>query len=240
MKIDFVLSLATLVVCLSGCGRTYLANRIPPCEGLSEKMRASCVEKTRCYVAYELKTPAPKGLLGSSRCLYAKKKRDNVALEQKNAILDLMLESGLFSSVLEGEKSANEHHSMAIKVSTWIEKPNGGSSRYDFSFMFDVFDAEGIRHQYRMTESVINDSMAGNCASRLEELFGVLHRNVVNTLFKKMGEDGLFNDIQSASRQATTDKEDVISEERRKNLDSLLKSGVITEEEYRKELEKAK
>ena len=236
MKSVRTLSLVALAtLCLAGC-KTYLANKLPPCNGLTEKMRAACTVKHRCFMTCALKSVEPRGGIFPT-FLYARMEKDDLESRQRNMLLDLMQESCLFDDVLEGEKEAADVSALSMKVSTWIDKPTGYADQYDFSFLFDVRNAQGVRHQYRMGETVFN-TFGGNTAPGLMEMFGALHRKVVNNLLVKMYEDGFFAGETLSSGISANVRTTVISEERKKNLGSLLKAGVITEEEYKKELGK--
>lgn len=238
MKRIFVLSLGALAtVCLAGCGKTYLANKLPPCNGLTEKMRLSCTVKPRCFMTCALKSVEPRGGIFPT-FLYARMAKNDLESWQRNMLLDLMQESCLFDDVLEGEKDAADGSALSMRMSTWIDKPTGYADQYDFSFLFDVRNAQGVRHQYRMGETVLNNTFDGNCAPGLNEMFGALHRKVVNNLLVKMYEDGFFAGETLSPGISANIRTTVISEERKKNLGSLLKAGVITEEDYKKELGK--
>ena len=177
-------------------------------------------------------------MISHLKILFLKMKIMNSDIFFLNMLLDLMQESCLFDDVLEGEKDAADGSALSMRVSTWIDKPTGYADQYDFSFLFDVRNAQGVRHQYRMGETVLNNTFDGNCAPGLTKMFGALHRKVVNNLLVKMYEDGFFAGETVSPGISAKVRTTVISEERKKNLDSLLKSGVITEEEYKKELGK--
>ena len=235
MKKILALSLVALAtLCLAGC-KTYLANKLPPCNGLTEKMRAACTVKPRCFMTCALKSVEPRGGI-FPKFLYARMKKEDLESSQRNMLLDLMQESCLFDDVLEGEKEAADGSALSMRVSTWIDKPTGHADQYDFSFLFDVRNAQGVRHQYRLGETVLNTG--GNAASGLTEMFGALHRKVVNNLLVKMYEDGFFAGETLSPGISADVRSTVISEERKKNLDSLLKAGVIDEAEYKKEIGK--
>ena len=234
--ITLAMSFSGCRIAKTSCG-SRLENRMPPCNGLTEEMRVACLTKPRCFVSYELKSPAPKGgFLGKHRFMYAKKTKDEMSVEQNRKLIELLQDSRVFADVLEGARDESGMPSIVMNVSTWIDKPNRNSTCFDFSFLFDILDGRGVRHQYRMREMVLND--AGYGAPKLPELFEELHRKVVNRLLVKMYEDGLFANDKFESRNPTSGNANVLFEERKKNLDSLLKAGVITEEEYKKELEK--
>ena len=234
MKSRLSLLCIVLAAFLSGC-KTYLEGRLPPSEGLTDKMRETCATKPRCYVTHKLKSvESDRGIFPTF--LYARMGKDTLESKQKNILIDLMQESCAFADVIEGEKRVDDGPAMSMKISTWIDRPTGYANRYDFSFLFDVIDEGGVRHQYRIGESVLNDSFSGNAEPKLVDLFAVLHRKVVNNLLVKMYEDGFFSTASPQKPDAV--RAAVLTDERKKNLESLLKSGVITEEEYKKELGK--
>lgn len=235
MKVRFAMLGLAVSACLAGC-KTCLENRMPSCDGLTDEMRTACVKKPRCYITYELKSIEPQGVI-FPKFLYARMKKDTLEREQKNILIDLMQRSCLFADIIEGDR-VMEENAMSVNVSTWIDKPTGHADRYDFTFLFDVIDEGGVRHQYRMGESVLNNTFGGNTAPGLIKMFEELHRKTVNTLLVSMYNDGLFGGEKTPAQGKTNVRETILADERKKNLDSLLKAGVITEEEYKKEIGK--
>lgn len=124
---------------------------------------------------------------------------------------------------------------------------------YFFDFQFEVVGVDGVLRQYQFKESLrerfgllvlLTSPFFENCSH--EEALTAMNRKVVNNLLVKMQKDGLFSAearkkalaAKAAVKKPTEPSASALEVERRKNLDSLLKAGVITEDEYRKEIGK--
>lgn len=255
--------LAALALLLSGC-IVYQMDKTPPCDGLSDAARAECKFKPKCLLKCEMKVQERTHFGRQIPITYGETKKEALVPAYKSAIVREVQESRLFSSCIDTfdcEKTADDVYMTAIcdftKTEDVLQKLSGVFTlsfypavlwNYYFSYTITVKSAYGQMRQYHFDE-VIRDrggmslllALPFETDANYEEVFAAMNRKVMNNLFVKMQQDGFFS--AEGRDKAAAAKADVVEAAkktvaaRRKELEDLKKAGVITEDEYRKEIE---
>ena len=244
----------TAFALLSGCV-VYQMDKTPPCDGLSDAVRAECKFKPKCHLRCEMNV--------HSRVVFGGNMRKDTAIAmQKDVMVEAVQESGLFASCLEGEAISPSEGGLTVVAKCEYDEDLSGAfltgltlmtgpfaCEYFFNFVFTVRDGRQEVRQYRFMETVVERvgwpllfiAPFTGCSSSHEETFFAMHRKVMNNLFLRMQRDGFFSsegrDEVAAAKADVVETAKKTVAARRKELEDLKKAGVITEDEYRKEIE---
>lgn len=231
MKRRIGLLLAVACTLMQGC-IIYPLDKTPPCDGVGESMRAGLSRRPRCLLSSHLRF---KGRDMGMSWREGHWDRDHV--------LGYLGKSGLFQACLEdsGKKPGRDD----VRVDVTLEMDFNVLQNFlcsfltgftflivpfpvdnDYTYRFQVSDATGKAGNYVFTETLrghigipvllfmgSNDSLESTAKRKMNE-------KILNNLMVRMAKDGFFVDTY------------------RDSLDALLKSGIITEEEYAEELRK--
>ena len=252
--------LAALALLLSGC-IIYQMDKTPPCDGLSDAARVECKFKPKCLLKCEFATEVHKDMFGREMPVYDMKMKADMSVLQKDLLFEFLNESGLFESCRVD--ASNQDAGIVIDLKCSYAKAALGEQvlslftlgiyparwyAYDFSFAFEVSDAQGRSRQYRMKETLVERQgptlifvlpFAGDASH--DGALTAMYRKIVNQLLVKMQQDAFFS--AEGRDKAAAVKADVVEAAkktvaaRRKELEDLKTAGVITADEYRKEIE---
>lgn len=253
LLVKFSTSICAVVI--SGC-LVYQDGNLPDCEGVKDsgKQRANCL--IRC------------ALSGEHPYVMEECTEAAVSEMLKGALFSAVDESGLFASCQEGGQAGLPFDGIQINVKCVhsFEAPwdaplvvftvgiyPARQEGCNFLYTIDVNDAVGTRRQYRFQERLKSRlgiltllAMPFVRDSSFQEAFAAMNRKVMNHLFVRMERDGFFSvdscksagAVKAQPESPQESAETILNAERKKNLDSLLESGVISEEDYRRETER--
>ena len=186
---------------------------------------------------------------------------DRLAFDQQEYVLRYLKEANVFSSCLpyaKGDECSDIRLSSACTF-TWSEFeseiPIGAFTlflfparmhEYRFSFTFAARRRDGLFRQYEFAETVVDRLgvfvlfvapflSEGSYAKSFESV----NRLAVGNLLVQMQKDGFFDPPPKQAVSAPSGS-NAVSSDRLKELESLKAAGVISEEEYRREVERLK
>ena len=261
MKKPFYVALAAALALLSGC-IVYQMDKTPPCDGLSDAAKAKCKFKPKCLLNCEFATEVHKDMFGREMPVYDMKMKTDMSVLQKDLLFEFLNESGLFESCRVD--ASNQDAGMVIDLKCSYAKATLGEQvlslftlgiyparwyAYDFSFAFEVSDAQGRSRQYRMKETLVERQgptlifvlpFAGDASH--DGALTAMYRKIVNHLLVKMQQDGFFSaEGRDKAAAAKADAAEVLKKNaaaRRKELEDLKKAGIINEVEFAAEVKK--
>ena len=210
-KLFYMISAAALAL-LSGC-IVYQMDKTPPCDGLSDAARAECKFKPKCLLKCEFATEVHKDVFGREMPVYDMKMKADMAVLQKDLLFESLSESGLIESCSVDALSQDAGLVIDLKCS-YAQEALGEQvlslftlgiyparwHAYNFSFSFEVSDAQGRSRQYRMKETLVERQgptvifalpFAGDASH--DGALTAMYCKVMNNLFVKMQKDGFFS-----------------------------------------------
>ena len=258
MKKPFFVVFAAVLALLSGC-IAYQMDKTPPCDGLSDAARAECKFKPKCrLVLRQIEARSEYKLFGNMDMM-------SLSGALKGDMIAAMQDSGLFSHCSTADGASTDD---AVKVTVECTYTNGEVTglnaflavfslgiypaahwNYNFNFKITVSNPVCDVHEYWFQEtiqergglSMIFAMPFVSNASR-EDLFSAMNRKITNNLLVKMQKDGFFS--AEGRDKAAAAKADVVEAAkktvaaRRKELEDLMKAGIIDEAEFAAEVKK--
>ena len=258
------LPFATVLALLSGC-IVYQMDKTPPCDGLSDAVRAECKFKPRCLLKCEMKVANQKSSFHrETPIFYCGTRGDELVEPLRAAVFETTQDSGLFSGCKRIDDVQLSPDDVCISVACNFSKETnflsglisiftlmlwpGNFEDYYFGFEINVVRSGGLERQYRFKEVIRGRAgvlalVGGAFVDAVpSDVFAAMNRKIVNQLLVKMQQDGFFS--AEGRDKAAAAKADVVEAAkktvaaRRKELEDLKKAGIIDEAEYAAEVKK--